>query len=194
MPFSFVHSDVLTTFISCVSQSKSFHSSPRSSPRLRPVNAASVKKIVYSADVSEIAKNLNVTSKEVSEVLKTYLNVNKKSGAVLTSEELNIIFEYFTHKTMLPDLNEYYASANEPAEEKPAPAAKAKKEEKTKESEEVTFAGTEAATTGQSRMMQAVAESYNIINNGNGAVVGAAVAALDTAMNVINQVGTGGHF
>ncbi len=83
--------------------------------------------------LSEIAKNLNVTSKEVSEVLKTYLNVNKKSGAVLTSEELNIIFEYFTHKTMLPDLNEYYASANEPAEEKPAPAAKAKKEEKTKD-------------------------------------------------------------
>jgi hypothetical protein len=31
--------------------------------------------------LSEIAKNLNVTSKEVSEVLKTYLNVNKKSGA-----------------------------------------------------------------------------------------------------------------
>ena len=82
--------------------------------------------------LSEIAKNLNVTSKEVSEVLKTYLNVNKKAGAVLTSEELNIIFEYFTHKTMLPNLNEYYASANEPAEEKPAPAPKAKKEDKEK--------------------------------------------------------------
>ena len=46
--------------------------------------------------LSEIAKNLNVTSKEVSEVLKNYLNVNKKSGGVLTEQELNIIFEHFT--------------------------------------------------------------------------------------------------
>ena len=65
--------------------------------------------------LSEIAKNLNISSKEASEVLRTYLNVNKKSAAVLTEEELNVIFEYFTHKTMLPDLNQYYASASEPA-------------------------------------------------------------------------------
>ncbi len=71
--------------------------------------------------LSEIAKNLNITSKEISEVLKTYLNSNKKSGAVLTEEELNVVIEYFTHKTMLPNLNEYYASANEPAEKAEAP-------------------------------------------------------------------------
>ena len=41
--------------------------------------------------LSEIAKNLNISSKEVSEVLKNYLNVNKKSAAVLTEEELNEI-------------------------------------------------------------------------------------------------------
>jgi len=63
--------------------------------------------------LSEIAKNLNVTSKEVSEVLKNYLNVNKKSGGVLTEQELNVIFEYYTDKTSMPNLNAYYASANE---------------------------------------------------------------------------------
>ena len=89
--------------------------------------------------LSEIAKNLNITSKEISEVLKTYLNSNKKSGAVLTEEELNVVIEYFTHKTMLPNLNEYYASANEPAEKaeapkKPAQAAAAPATEKPQQS------------------------------------------------------------
>lgn len=46
----------------------------------------------------------------------------------------------------------------------------------------------------RNKMMQAVAESYRSIDNGNGAIVGAATAALGTAMNVINQIGTGGHF
>ena len=89
--------------------------------------------------LSEIAKNLNITSKEISEVLKTYLNSNKKSGAVLTEEELNVVIEYFTHKTMLPNLNEYYASANEPAEKaeapkKPAQAAAAPATQKPQQS------------------------------------------------------------
>lgn len=81
--------------------------------------------------LSEIAKNMNVSSKEVAEVLKSYLNVNKKSGAVLTEQELNIIFEYYTDKTNLPNLNEYYASASEPVEEKqPDKEETPKKQEK----------------------------------------------------------------
>ena len=82
--------------------------------------------------LSEIAKNLNVTSKEVSEVLKNYLNVNKKSGGVLTEQELNVIFEYYTDKTSMPNLNAYYASANEPAEE-PVKEETPKKQEKKDE-------------------------------------------------------------
>ena len=80
--------------------------------------------------VSELAKNLNITSKEISEVLKNYLNVNKKSGAVLTEQELNVVFEYFTQKNMLPNLNEYYASANEPVQETAAEAAPKPKNDK----------------------------------------------------------------
>ena len=60
--------------------------------------------------LSEIAKNLNVPSKEISEVLKNYLNVSKKSAAVLTEQELNVIFEYYTDKMNMPDLNAYYAN------------------------------------------------------------------------------------
>ncbi len=89
--------------------------------------------------LSEIAKNLNVASKEVSEVLKNYLNVNKKPGAVLTEQELNLIFEYYTDKTNLPNLNEYYASANEPAQDdtpaKPADKPDKKEKPQTKKQE-----------------------------------------------------------
>ena len=81
--------------------------------------------------LSEIAKNLNVPSKEISEVLKNYLNVSKKSAAVLTEQELNVIFEYYTDKTNMPDLNAYYASAAAPKEEN-KPAAPAKPEKKQK--------------------------------------------------------------
>ncbi|MBR2177023.1 MAG: translation initiation factor IF-2 [Clostridia bacterium] len=83
--------------------------------------------------LSEVAKNLNVSAKEVSDVLKTYLNVSKKSAAVLSEEELNIIFEYFTHKTKLPNLNEYYASATETeAPNQPEQKQPAKKQETQK--------------------------------------------------------------
>ena len=79
--------------------------------------------------LSEIAKSLNITTKEISEVLKNYLNVNKKAAAVLTEEELNVIFEHFTQSQALSSMNEYYASALEPAEEK-EPAPKEEKKEK----------------------------------------------------------------
>ena len=86
--------------------------------------------------LNEIADNLNMPAKEVSDVLKTYLNVSKKPGSVLTEEEVNLILEYTTNKTNLPDLNAYFASASEPetpeqpAEKKPAEKKQPKKSPK----------------------------------------------------------------
>ncbi len=92
--------------------------------------------------LSEIAKNLNVASKEISEVLKNYLNVNKKPGAVLTEQELNIIFEYYTEKNNMPDLNEYYASASDSAEEKQEAPKKPEKKEKAPQKKQDTSKNT----------------------------------------------------
>ena len=88
--------------------------------------------------VSELAKQLNISAKEVSDILKNYLDVSKKSGATLTEEETNVVFEYFTHQTMLPNLNAYYASASEPLPEKPAKqdAPKTGKSEKEKQNKQ----------------------------------------------------------
>ena len=43
--------------------------------------------------LSEVAKDLNVTNKEVADVLKAQLGVVKKPATALTEEELNIVFE-----------------------------------------------------------------------------------------------------
>ena len=46
--------------------------------------------------LSDVAKDLNVSNKEVADVLKDRLNTVKKPTTALTEEELNIVFEHFT--------------------------------------------------------------------------------------------------
>ncbi len=75
--------------------------------------------------LSEVAKDLNVTNKDVSEVLKNHLNVAKKPAANLTEEELNIVFEHYTQANSVSSFDDYFASVREtPAEEAPAPEEK----------------------------------------------------------------------
>ncbi|MGN0470631.1 MAG: translation initiation factor IF-2 [Acutalibacteraceae bacterium] len=66
--------------------------------------------------LGEVAKDLNVSNKEVSDVLKEKLNVVKKPAGVLTEEELNVIFEHFTQASSLKNFDAYFASANSKAE------------------------------------------------------------------------------
>ena len=73
--------------------------------------------------LSEVAKDLNVSNKDVADVLKQHLNVTKKPAGVLTEEELNVIFEHFTQAKNLKSFDSYFASADskdKPKEEKPA--------------------------------------------------------------------------
>ena len=76
--------------------------------------------------VSEVAKDLNVPSKAVIEAIKECCGVTKKSGNVLTDEELNVVFEYFTQKNQVESFDEYYASRDAEAE-KPEKSEKADK-------------------------------------------------------------------
>lgn len=74
--------------------------------------------------VSEVAKDLNVPSKAVIEAIKECCGVTKKSGNVLTDQELNVVFEYFTQKNQVENFDKYYASRD-------AEPEKAEKAEKT---------------------------------------------------------------
>lgn len=83
--------------------------------------------------VSEVAKDLNISSKDVIEAIKECCGVTKKSGNVLTDQELNVVFEYFTQKNQVENFDKYYASRDSEPEkadkaDKPAKA----KDEKSK--------------------------------------------------------------
>lgn len=82
--------------------------------------------------VSEVAKDLNVPSKAVIEAIKECCGVTKKSGNVLTDQELNVVFEYFTQKNQVENFDKYYASRDSEPEkaEKADKPAKAKGDQK----------------------------------------------------------------
>ncbi len=72
--------------------------------------------------LSEVAKDLNLSNKEVAEMLKARLGVVRKPATALTEEELNMIFEYFTQANSVSDFAAYYASGDEEPAPAPAPA------------------------------------------------------------------------
>ena len=79
--------------------------------------------------VHEVAKDLNVPSKDVIDLLGKHFDTPKKHMTALTEEELNVVFEYFTQKAQVENFDSYFASANkeapkakEPAKKDPEPA------------------------------------------------------------------------
>jgi len=73
--------------------------------------------------VHEVAKDLNVPSKELLDLLGKYFpDDQRKHMTALTEQELNVVFDYYTSRRQMEDLGEYFASAK--------PAAPAKEETK----------------------------------------------------------------
>ncbi len=68
--------------------------------------------------VHEVAKDLGVQSKAVSDVVEKYCNSTKKSMTALEEEELNVVFDYFTQQNAMEDLNAYFAVRDKAIEEK----------------------------------------------------------------------------
>lgn len=85
--------------------------------------------------VHEVAKDLNVPSKDIITLLGQHFDTPKKHMTALTEEELNVVFEYFTQKNQVENFDAYFASGKkeEPAEksdlkEEKSPAPGEKKE------------------------------------------------------------------
>ncbi|BED92996.1 MAG: translation initiation factor IF-2 [Candidatus Paraimprobicoccus trichonymphae] len=68
--------------------------------------------------VHELAKDLKVANKEILNILKEYLNVEKKHMTALTEEELSVVFEYFTQKNQVESFDEYFKKKNDEEIEK----------------------------------------------------------------------------
>ena len=82
--------------------------------------------------VTDVAKDLKVTNKEIIELVAKYFGGEpKKATTALSEEELNVIFEYYTQKNEVKDFNAYFNSRVEkPKEEKKSEPKAAKPAEK----------------------------------------------------------------
>ena len=66
--------------------------------------------------VHELAKDLGVSSKAVSEVVEKYCKTVRKSMTSLEEEELNVVFDYFTQENAVENFNAYFAAAQAKAQ------------------------------------------------------------------------------
>ena len=85
--------------------------------------------------VHEVAKDFDIKSNIVVDLLAKYVDGQKKHMTALEEDELDIIFETFTKENEVADLNEYFnlvpAKKKEkeaPAQEQEAPSVEEKKE------------------------------------------------------------------
>ncbi len=81
--------------------------------------------------VHEVAKDFNIKSNIVVDLLGKYFDGQKKHMTVLEEDELDMIFETFTKEYEVSDLNEYFEFTPAPKKAKEAPAEE--KAEETKE-------------------------------------------------------------
>ncbi len=92
--------------------------------------------------VNELAKDLNISVSEITDVVQEYFGVQKKSQASLSEDEMSVVLEKYSQSNQVKNFNSYFASASKPKtekkEEKPVekPAKKAeKKPESNKEAD-----------------------------------------------------------
>ena len=78
--------------------------------------------------IHEVAKDFNVTSKVISQILTDYIAPPKNHMQVLENNELDIIFEHMTQHNQVASLEEVFkvspkaeSQADRPAQKKPAP-------------------------------------------------------------------------
>ncbi len=82
--------------------------------------------------VREVAKDFDVASKVITEILAKYGTAPKSTMQVLTDGELNIIFDYLTFHNQIESLDEVFAGAKQKTPE-PPPAPPVQEVQETKE-------------------------------------------------------------
>ncbi len=108
--------------------------------------------------VHEVAKDFDLPSKKVVELLGKYFDDVKKHMTALEEIELDVIFETFTKEREVENFDAYFATAEEKKEEKPAPAKKAdapkEKKEEPKKADKADNKKSEAQKPAQPQNQQ----------------------------------------
>ncbi|MBQ7144019.1 MAG: translation initiation factor IF-2, partial [Oscillospiraceae bacterium] len=74
--------------------------------------------------IHEVAKDLNTTSKVITEILTTYIAAPKNHMQVLETPELDVIFEYMTQHNQVGSIAEIFAVPEKKPKEQPKAADK----------------------------------------------------------------------
>jgi len=93
--------------------------------------------------VHELAKDFQLSSKEVVQILTDYATAPKNHMQVLDDNELSLIFEYLTQKNQVGSIEEIYAVEEKVPEPAPAPAAEQKTAKKPEQKQVQTPAKTQ---------------------------------------------------
>ena len=92
--------------------------------------------------VHEVAKDFDMQSKKVIELLAKYFDDQKKHMTALEENELDVIFETFTQENQVENLDAYFATAKQkeekPQEKAPAESDGKKDDKKTEKSEKAS--------------------------------------------------------
>ena len=69
--------------------------------------------------VSEAAKDLQLSAKELLAFLEEHGSGKKTTSSSVSEEELNLALEYFSQKSQVENFDAYFATKNDPRPEKP---------------------------------------------------------------------------
>ncbi len=90
--------------------------------------------------VNEVAKDFNIQSKVVTDILGKYFDEPKKSSAALDSKELDVLFDALTQEHSVENFNAYFAmKKEEPKKEEPPKKDAPKKSEPKKDNKKGDF-------------------------------------------------------
>ncbi|MGN1169055.1 MAG: translation initiation factor IF-2, partial [Acutalibacteraceae bacterium] len=115
--------------------------------------------------VHEVAKDFDIPSKKVVELLAKYFEDPKKHMTALEETELDVIFETFTQENQVESFDEYFASAQQEREKKAAAKAEAEAEASKKAAEEAPKEQTEKQTAAKPAAKDAKAQKGDASKN-----------------------------
>ena len=105
--------------------------------------------------VNDLAKDLNVSTNDITEVVQEYFGVQKKSQASLSEEELSVVLEKYSQGNQVNNFNSYFASASKPKAEKKEEKPVKKAEKKSEPKKEAAKADDKTAKTEKAETVQA---------------------------------------
>lgn len=103
--------------------------------------------------VRDMANDLNVSTKEISDILEKYCGVTKKTMASLEENEIGIVFDAFTQNHSLDSLDAYYAKrkSNSQQEVQPEPKAEKLSEQKSEKPQKQHNENSKKAVTNNNK-------------------------------------------